>query len=141
MDAAGQQWTDASIEKLEKDCKLERGTVADMKVGLSQILFSPTHAKRRSAGGLADGTAMDSGSIHRFKMKMRKRCAEYGGKRGVWDKPTMLKLLNEVWASMPIEEFHPDLVWVAKNYPKIKTAGGKWVGWGKKSKVAHGLGS
>jgi hypothetical protein len=34
-----------------------------------------------------------------------------------------------------------DLLWVAKNYPKIKTAGGKWVGWGKKSKVAHGLGS
>ena len=64
-------------------------------------------------------------------MKMRKRCAEYGGKWGVWDKPTMLKLLNEVWASMPIEEFHPDLVWVAKNYPKIKTAGGKWVGWGE----------
>ena len=91
--------------------------------------------------GLADGTAMDSGSIHRFKMKMRKRCAEYGGKRVVWDKPTMLMLLNEVWASMPIEEFHPDLLWVAKNYPKIKTAGGKWVGWGKKSKVAHGLGS
>jgi hypothetical protein len=39
---------------------------------------------------------MDSGFIHRFKMKMRKRCAEYGGKRGVWDKLTMLKLLNEV---------------------------------------------
>ena len=97
--------------------------------------------ERGAAGGLADGTAMDSGSIHRFKMKMRKWCAEYGGKRGVWDKPTMLMLLNEVWASMPIEEFHPDLLWVAKNYPKIKTAGGKWVGWGKKSKVAHGLGS
>jgi hypothetical protein len=30
------------------------------------------------------------------KMKMRKQCAEYGGKWGVWDKPTMLKLLNEV---------------------------------------------
>jgi hypothetical protein len=72
--------------------------------------------------------AMDSGSIHRFKMKMRKRYAEYGGKWGVWDKPTILKLLNEVWASMPIEEFHPDLRWVAKNYPKIKSASGKWVG-------------
>ena len=46
--------------------------------------------ERGAAGGLADGTAMDSGSIHRFKMKMRKWCAEYGGKRGVWDKPTML---------------------------------------------------
>jgi hypothetical protein len=39
------------------------------------------------------------------------------------------------------KKFHPDLLWAAKNYPKIKTAGGKWVGWGKKSKVAHGLGS
>ena len=75
---------------------LECETVADMKVMRSQILFSPTHAKWRTAGGLADGTTMDSGSIHRFKMKMRKRCAEYGGKRGMWDKPTMLKLLNEV---------------------------------------------
>jgi hypothetical protein len=29
MDAAGQQWiVDASIEKLEEDCMLERGTVA-----------------------------------------------------------------------------------------------------------------
>jgi hypothetical protein len=33
---------------------------------------------------------------------------------------------------MPIEEFHPDLLWVANNYPKIKTASGKGVGWGKK---------
>jgi hypothetical protein len=62
-------------------------------------------------------------------------------KRGVWDKPTMLKLLNEVWSSMPIEEFHPDLVWVAKNYPKLKPASGTWVGWGKKNNVSHGLGS
>jgi hypothetical protein len=101
---------DASVEKLEEDCMLERGTIADMKAGRSQIRFSPTHAERRTAGGLADGIAMDSGSIHRFKMKMRKRCAEYGGKRGVWDKPTMLKLLDDVWASMPTEEFHPDLL-------------------------------
>jgi hypothetical protein len=42
---------------------------------------------------------------------------------------------------MPIEELHHDLMWVAKNYPEIKTASGKWVGWGKKSNVSHGLGS
>jgi hypothetical protein len=53
----------------------------------------------------------------------------------------MQKLLNEVWASMPIEEFHPDSMWVAKNCPKIKTTRGKWVGWGKESKASHGLGS
>jgi hypothetical protein len=34
------------------------------------------YANRRVAGGLADGTAMDSSSIRRFKMKMRKRCAK-----------------------------------------------------------------
>jgi hypothetical protein len=30
------------------------------------------------------------------KMTMQKQCAEYGGKWGVWDKPTMLKHLDEV---------------------------------------------
>jgi hypothetical protein len=30
----------------------------------------------------------------------------------------MLKLLNEVWASMPIEEFHPNLLWRCGS-PKI----------------------
>ena len=43
---------------------------------------------------------------------------------------------------MPIEEFHPDLLWVAKNYPKIKTASEKWVGWGvgeEERNVSRGL--
>jgi hypothetical protein len=38
---------------------------------------------------------------------------------------------------MPIEEFRPDLLWVAKNYPKIKTARGKWDGGEEEQSVSR----
>jgi hypothetical protein len=50
----------------------------------------------------------------------------------------MLKLLNEVRARMPIEDIHPDLLWVAKNYPKTKTARGNGSGGGRRAKRLGG---
>jgi hypothetical protein len=41
----------------------------------------------------------------------------------VWDKPTVLKILDEVWAGMPIEQFHPDLLWFAKKLPENQNSG------------------
>jgi hypothetical protein len=47
----------------------------------------------------------------------------------------MLKILDEVWASMPIEEGStPTSFGSPKNYPKIRNVGGKWVGWGEEER-------
>eukprot|EP01043_Picozoa_sp_COSAG02_P008179 COSAG02_NODE_257_length_26838_cov_118.324844_11_plen_542_part_00 len=135
MDAAPCQWTNAAMEWLESECQAPRATPARMQRGEGRVLFSPTHKLKRTPGGSADGTVMDSGVIRHFKLLLRKRLAkEDGGRRMVLDKERMFEICCEVWDSIPIEDLRPYFTKVTKTWEEIEKEEGRWVGWGKKGK-------
>ena len=102
MDGAGCHWTNESIDCLE-ELGLERSERSEMKQGIGDILYSPTHRLKRTPGSTADGTVMDSGVIRHFKMKLRSRLSkENGGRRQVLNKERMMEICEEVWDAIPI---------------------------------------
>lgn len=140
MDAAPCQWTRDAIEWLEDECKAPRATPSGMKKGEGRVLFSPTHKLKRTPGGSADGTVMDSGVIRHFKLLLRKRLAkEHGGRRMVLEKERMFEICCEVWDSIPLEDLRPYFTRVTKTWEQIEEENGRWVGWGKKGKKSHGI--
>ena len=83
MDGASCHWTQETIDCLE-EMGLERSERSEMKQGIGDILYAPTHRLKRTPGSMADGTVMDSGVIRHFKMKLRSRLSkENGGRRQV----------------------------------------------------------
>ena len=108
--------------------------------------LTPTHNQKRTPGGSADGTWMDSGVIRHFKCLLRRRLArEYGGRRQVLNKQLMFDIACEVWDSIPLEDLRPFMTKTAERWKKIKEAKGEWVGWskssGKRRRLSHGVGN
>ena len=139
MDAAPCGWTRECIEYLEKECKAERAERDDMAQGRGQVLYSPTHKIKKSAGSAADMTWMDSGVIRHFKLQLRKRLAKVdGGRRQVLVKDEMWELCQEVWDAIPIEDLRPYMLHTELRCKIIRDKKGEWVGWSKDGIARHG---
>ena len=113
-------------------------------VYLSGALYSsPPQAVDPSTqrlGSTADGTAMDSGVIRHFKMKLRTRLSkEDGGRWQVLSKHRMMQICEEVWDAIPIEDLRCYFDRLPKAWKEIKKRKGAWVGWSAKSNCRHRL--
>ena len=128
MDGASCHWTNESMDCLA-DMGLKRTERDDMKNGVGDILYAPTHRLKRTPESSADGTVMDSGVIRHFKLKLRKRLSkEDGGRRQVLNKDRMMEICEEVWDAIKIEELRPYFDKLPKTWAEIKKT--EWgVGW------------
>ena len=51
----------------------------------------------------------------------------------------MWEICQEVWDAIPVEDLRPYLLKTEERCKKIKEVDGAWVGWGKGTKVRHGM--